>query len=401
MATRNNAPLTQSELDQFNALKNAPRQALTAEQASYMPGQSQASTNPTAGVNTVDPGLSRNATLMGADQLANLFGVNINREAIQGIFDSTTKAQFDTLRNQFAATEGKFSDRLFQTGATLADANRRSNAEAVATGASKGVQAAQQMLNTQGLAQQAVMDSTELAQQRNLLADRESEAFMQNAFQAFQEEQRMRQTLANIAQNVYAADTQGYVGELDAGARIDYNEAIRDQTGTNAAVERDRMTSNENINMQNLAAQAEQNKQQFATQLGVANINANATIKAAEAHAKNAGVDPNDFFNQFQYHSQNINDPTSESFLRILLASTMDAKQIDAYIKSLKTPEIRPGTTTVTAPDGTPHTIPPGGTVQRFHNNQPIVTMGLPDTSVRDANAVQPKNIFQRWIGDK
>ena len=78
---------------------------------------------------------------------------------------------------EYEATANKFYEQMYGTQATALDTIRkRNNAAAVATGASRGIQAANELSAILGLQETNTQTASELAQQRNLLADQEGAA---------------------------------------------------------------------------------------------------------------------------------------------------------------------------------------------------------------------------------
>ena len=176
--------------------------------------------------------------LRGLD-LADKYGLTYDADEIQGKFDAATKAQYDVLRKEYKNTENDYYDQLFGTQATAMDAIRKNNAAAVATGASRGMQAANELSATLGIAQEGTALSTDLAQSRNLLMDKEQAAYAKNATDALTSSNLARQGIANLDANMYAADTQFNVGEMDLYARLD--QATKGLLGENARNEANKM----------------------------------------------------------------------------------------------------------------------------------------------------------------
>ena len=119
---------------------------------------------------------------------------------------------------------------MYGTQATALDTIRRNNAAAVATGASRGIQAANELSAILGLQEANTQTASELAQQRNLLADQEGAALAKNIVDAMTTSNAVKQALANIAANLYAADTQFDVGAMQYYAAL--NQAAQALQGT-------------------------------------------------------------------------------------------------------------------------------------------------------------------------
>lgn len=243
------------------------------------------------------------------------YGVNYDYNSIKGIFDNATKTQYQTLRDQYDQTANQFYNNQFNNQQTALDTIRKSNASAVATGASRGMQAANELSSTLGLQQQGTQEATTLAGNRSGLADKEQAAYAQNSSNAL--------TAANTAgENLYSADTQWGVGQMNYYAALEsaYKQlqaAQETAAGTRyyagATADASRYTADSNKNAAyyaaNIGAQAQtqvadtnligtkytadQNltgtkynaDKNYAGTIGAANINSSATRAAAATSA--------------------------------------------------------------------------------------------------------------------
>lgn len=161
----------------------------------------------------------------------------VNAEDLQAKFDAVTKAEYDKQRTNLQTTENKFYNQLYDTQQTTMDTIRQSNAQAVATGASRGVQAANELSALLGLQQESVAGATDIANQATTLAQDETQAMLENALNAETQAQEANQALANILmqresvgveqQNANTAAIQA-LGTLEAQARADGNTTLAD-----------------------------------------------------------------------------------------------------------------------------------------------------------------------------
>lgn len=154
-------------------------------------------------------------------ELAKQYGITYDAGAIQSKFDEATKAQYDVARKEYQATENKYYSDMYNSQQTALDTIRRSNAEAVSTGASKGMQAANELSSMLGLQQESVAGATQLAVDKNLLTDKEQAAYAKNAVDALNQANQMGLGLGNLNANIFASDTQFDVGQMDYYARLD------------------------------------------------------------------------------------------------------------------------------------------------------------------------------------
>ena len=103
--------------------------------------------------------------------------------------------------------ENAWQRNLAYTQATALDTIRKNNASAIATGASKGMQAANELSAKLGLQDTAVEESTALAQQRLDLADAYAAEYAKNAVTAQETANANKQAMMSAAMEAYAADT--------------------------------------------------------------------------------------------------------------------------------------------------------------------------------------------------
>jgi len=154
--------------------------------------------------------------------LAKLYGnITYDEDVIRSKFDAATRAEYARKRKEYEQTEDQFYNRLFGTQSTALDTIRRANASAISSGAAKGMQAANELSAILGLQQEAVDDSTKLAQERNLLMDKEAEAYTKNVVDALAKANEIKQALGTLGSNIYAADTQFDVGTMQYLAQLD------------------------------------------------------------------------------------------------------------------------------------------------------------------------------------
>ena len=167
-----------------------------------------------------DPITATRPALMGTP-IGDLYGINYDQDYIRKLLDDATAAEYNAKRQEFAATEHGYYNQLYDAQNTALDTIRASNSAAVASGASKGMAAAQQLAAVLGLQQESVGAATDLANQRNELAAKEAAAYSANANTALNTSNTLKQAVQNADLTKYGYDTQNYVGELD------YNAALR------------------------------------------------------------------------------------------------------------------------------------------------------------------------------
>lgn len=184
--------------------------------SSVAPGQSA------VGTSMLPLTQERGPALRSAEELARMYGnITYDEDAILSKFNKATEKEYAAKRKEYEQTEDEFYTRLFGTQSTALDTIRRANSSAITTGASRGFQAANEIAAVLGLQQESVDDSTKLAQARTNLVDKEAEAYAKNAVDALTTANTIKQALATIGANLYAADTQLSVGQLQYLAQLD------------------------------------------------------------------------------------------------------------------------------------------------------------------------------------
>jgi hypothetical protein len=150
------------------------------------------------------------------------YGITYDKDAIKKTFDDATAASYKTKYDEYNQTANQYYQQQYNNQQTALDTIRKSNAQAVATGASRGMQAANELSSILNLQQQGTTEATTLAADRNQIADEEQAAYAQNAVSALQQ--------ANTAgESVYSADTQSNVGQMQYYAAIE--QALKNLEG--------------------------------------------------------------------------------------------------------------------------------------------------------------------------
>ena len=152
----------------------------------------------------------------------------IDEQAILDKYNAATVAQFNVQREQNRQAENQFYNEMYNTQKTAMDTIRQSNAAAVASGASRGVQAAQELSSLLGLQQESVASATELAKANRQTAQEETAAVLENVLNAYKQanEERSQVVSQGIeAESVAATKEANVIANIDA-----LNKAL--QTGT-------------------------------------------------------------------------------------------------------------------------------------------------------------------------
>lgn len=174
---------------------------------------------------------SRTGYLRSAKELADLYDINYDMDAIKKIYDDATNAKYALLSKELEQGENDFYTNNANANATLLDTLRKATSSAIATGASRGIAGAEQ-LGLMMEQQQAITDeATNLAQERANMADKIAAEKAENIINALEYSDNLKKTLGNLSSNIYSADTQYDVGLLDWAAQMKNVEALFEQIG--------------------------------------------------------------------------------------------------------------------------------------------------------------------------
>ena len=205
-------------------------------------------------VNTagIDP---TKASLMGKS-LGDIYGVDYDKDTILSLLNGATKAQYDAQRQTTQETTDDFYNQMSASQAGLLDTLRSNQAGAVATGASKGMAAAQELSALLGLQATNTQGATDLANAKNKLDAEEAAAYAANTKTALDTSNSLKQAIANLDSTKYGYDTQGYASELDytAALKAVLGEIIQSQNSANATI------ANANANLEGTKYAANSNK---------------------------------------------------------------------------------------------------------------------------------------------
>ena len=171
----------------------------------------------------------RTGYLRSAKELAKLYDINYDMDAIRGIYDDATNAKYALLSKELEQGENDFYTNNANANATLLDTLRKATSSAIATGASRGIAGAEQ-LGLMMEQQQAITEgATNLAQERANMADEIAAEKAENIIKALEYSDSLKTTLGNLSSNIYSADTQYDVGLLDWAAQMKNVEALFEQ----------------------------------------------------------------------------------------------------------------------------------------------------------------------------
>ena len=167
----------------------------------------------------------------------NPYALSTDAQSIKTAYDRATAAARSIEERGIANAEAAWQRNLAGTQATALDTIRKNNASAIATGASKGMQAANELSAVLGLQDTSVEESTALAQQRLDLADAYAAEYAKNAVTAQETANANKQAMMNAAIQQYGYDTTLEAARFNNAetALLDYAAQMEASGKTDAA----------------------------------------------------------------------------------------------------------------------------------------------------------------------
>lgn len=169
-----------------------------------------------------------------ADQLGVQF--TYDRDAIEKIYQDATKSALRTEMN--SGTENKYYQHLADAQNTALDTIRQQYGSAVASGASKGMQAANMLSAILGTIQTANEEATQLAVDRQALVNQYAQQLRQDSVDALKYSNDMASQVGTLSHQLYNDDIQKLTAQLA------YNQAINTDAVGYAA---NKYTANSNL----------------------------------------------------------------------------------------------------------------------------------------------------------
>ena len=165
----------------------------------------------------------------GVSDLANILGVNFtyDRDEIEKIYQDATKAALQMEQNNGA--ERRYYNNIAAAQNTALDTIRQQYGQAVASGASKGMQAANMLSAILGTTQTANDEATQLAQDRQTLVNKYAQQMRQDSIDALNYSNDMGNSIGGLAHQLYNDMIQQKTAELS------YNQGINTDAAGYAA----------------------------------------------------------------------------------------------------------------------------------------------------------------------
>ena len=206
--------------------------------------------------------------------LGDLYELDYDRNKIEGIFNQGTDAQYALMQKENRIAENQYANNQFANQQSAIESLRQQRNSQIASGMARGLNAAQEQGTILGLQQDASAGALELANQRQLEADKIAAEYANNVVKALQEANSVKQAMAQVGAQLYEADMLGYTGELSAAAQMDANAV--NKYGYDLGLEGTKYTADQNL----LGTQYNANKNYDAAIYG-ANKNYDAAIETA------------------------------------------------------------------------------------------------------------------------
>lgn len=214
-------------------------------------------------------------TIFSVSDLANILGVNFtyDRNEIEKIYQDATKAAYRT-EAAGGAERGFYSNIAAAQNAAL-DTVRQQYGQAIANGANKGMRAANMLSTILGATQAATDEATQLAVDRQTLANQYAAQLRQDTSDALNYSNDMANTISGIAHQLYNDQIQQLTAQLS------YNQGINTDYAGYAA---NKYTADANLagNIAGAGAGIYNNNQSAIAQIQAAIETANATKYAAD-----------------------------------------------------------------------------------------------------------------------
>jgi hypothetical protein len=237
-----------------------------------------------------------NSRIQSVDDLANVLGVNFtyDRDEIEKIYQDATLAALKMEQNSGA--ERQYYNNLANAQNTALDTIRQQYSNALASGANKGMQAANMLSAILGTTQTANEEATNLAVARQELVNKYAQQMRQDRVDALNYSNDMANTIGGLSHQLYNDMIQQKTAELS------YNQGINTDYAGYAA---SKYTADANLagTLSGIGAGAYNNNQSAIAALQAA-IETGRATKDAAAIAKDKDVKNSSSSNDVQQLAQ-------------------------------------------------------------------------------------------------
>lgn len=154
---------------------------------------------------------------------ADKFGLDTSVANLQRKFDALTKAEYNTKRNEYKRSEDEYYRNQAGYNQQYMTAANNAISSAIASGALRGMQFANQFAAQNQIASDNATGARDLAQAYNDLASSEAEAYTQNAINAYDNIQQLKQNILQQAVTDRANEVQRYAADVAYATQDDIN----------------------------------------------------------------------------------------------------------------------------------------------------------------------------------
>lgn len=235
--------------------------------------------------NTPDYTNVDDASVRSIQQLQQDLGTNVNYDydAIKSIYDRATIAANEI--EQQSGAERSYYQHLADAQNTALDTIRQQYGSAIANGATRGMQAAQQLSAVLGMAGTANEEATQLAIDKQTRANQYASQMAQNAKDALQYSNSEQLELANLSRTLYNDAIQKQTAQLS------YNQGINTDNANYNAARATALGSLQSSLANTIAGVYNNNQSAIATlQSAIANANANKYAADRQKTSASSGV---------------------------------------------------------------------------------------------------------------
>ena len=193
---------------------------------------------------------------MGAEDINKVLGTDItyDRNEIENIYKDATKGAYDQELQQQANAEKSYYKQMATVQNTALDTMRQQYGQAIASGSSKGMQAANALSAVLGTSQTTNDTATKLAEDRQALGGKYATQMKKDTENALTYANEVGEKLGNMSHQFYNDDIQKLTAQLS------YNQGINTDT---AGYEANKYTAMSNLlaNLANAGAGVYNNNQ--------------------------------------------------------------------------------------------------------------------------------------------
>ena len=158
-------------------------------------------------------------SIMSGQDIAGNYGLTYDFKTLDRLLKNSIEKKYKTLENDLLQSEQKTTDQIYGLQQDMLDAAKRNRGSAI-TGQSLGAYLANDLLSTLGWQQETSGLQTEMAQERQQLADKKASDIAAATETAMQMANSTGLSMAEIATMFDASATQDNVGLRDALARL-------------------------------------------------------------------------------------------------------------------------------------------------------------------------------------